>query len=119
MLPRTYGYYYNQLDLPNAIALWGDFAAHDYKARSVGPPPINLELPSVISSFQPKSGGTYIFNRLIESFGYKEYWWGISHPQFATWAYAVPESLELFLRGGCATHSHCLPTPYNIRMFDR
>jgi len=113
-LSNLYRAYHAAGDMPDCIVLWGQLASTNYQ-----PPPLNTALPSIISAFQPKSGSTFIFNRLIQSFGYTEYNWGITHPIDLATMYAVPESLERYLRGGCASHTHCRPSPYNISLFQR
>lgn len=114
--PGTYHDFYEAKDVPNAIQAWADRAVADYRARTFHDG-FNLQLPSIISSFQPKSGGTFIFNRLL-ALGYTEHWWGIVEKDNHRRVYAVPIALRLHVAGGCAAHTHFLPTPHNIRALD-
>jgi hypothetical protein len=79
---------------------------------------IDTRLPSIVSAFMPKSGGTFLFNRLVLFCGYAEYHWSVSNPTAPQSVYAVPRALRNYLDGGCAHHAHFLPTPHNVAALD-
>lgn len=80
---------------------------------------VQTELPSIISAFMPKSGGTFLHNRFVKSVGYKEFHWGITLKKDPIGVFVSEKALELFLRGGCTSHTHMVPHPYNIDVFNR
>lgn len=107
----------NRKDFVNAIALYERMTDSVYGALARAAPSIDLSLPPIISSFQPKSGGTFLHNRLVD-LGYTEYYWGISSPFDHSEVYAIQRALRYFLRGGCTSHTHMLPLPHNIQCFE-
>jgi len=103
--------------MPNAIAAL-DKVSDVLHARVRARTAISPVLPSIVSSFMPKSGGTFLFNRLVHDCGYVEYHWSVSHPQALHAAYAVPRALRNYLRGGCVSHTHYLPSPHNLAVLE-
>lgn len=103
-------------DMPNAIATLDDVAddLHDLLRLEHE---LRLDRPSIVSSFMPKSGGTFLHNRLVRDCGYAVYHWGVPNPHAAQAVYAAPRALRNFLRGGCTSHTHALPTPHNLAVF--
>lgn len=104
-------------DMPNAVAVWAEMA--DYLLdRAREKPGWDPARRSIVSSFMPKSGGTFIFNRLLTACGFVEYYWGITHRLRARLVYAVPRALANYLGGGMACHTHFTPSPHNLGALD-
>lgn len=105
--------YREAADMPNAIAVMDQLSDELY-GDVLQSKTVDTALPSIVSSFMPKSGGTFLFNRLVLEYHYVEYHWFVTHPLAGQAAYAVPAALRNYLRGGCASHTHFLPTPHNL-----
>jgi len=114
---RHFRIYRNAGDMPNAIQLLDELSDELYW-RVCRSKTIDTRLPSIVSAFMPKSGGTFLFNRLVLFCRYVEYHWAVSHPLSGQSVYAVPRALRNYLDGGCAHHNHFLPTPYNVKVLD-
>jgi hypothetical protein len=84
----------------------------------VARPNFDATRPSIITSFQPKSGGTFLHNRMVE-IGFQEFWWGFPGNRCHSYVYTTPRTLELYMRGGAACHTHCRPEPALLSAFDR
>jgi hypothetical protein len=103
----------NAEDYPNAIAIWDALAdLNDRFIRTDRGKAFNNSLPPIISSFMPKSGGTFLFNRMIQTFGYTEFHWGVTRANSFTEVYPVGAAVDVYSRGGYFCHSHALPQPY-------
>ena len=96
-------------DLPNAVACFDSMARYRYRDLT-NRPDFDPKKPSVISIFQPKSGGTYLQNRMLE-LGYHDFWWCFSDRICASHCYAGVDALKLFMLGGCTCHIHARPEP--------
>lgn len=90
------------------------FRFHELRAR----PEYDPRIRSIVSVFQPKSGGTFLHNRILQ-LGYQDFWWNFPHQNCHSYCYASDEALELFLRGGCTCHSHTRPMPNILAALDR
>ena len=103
---------YEADDLISAIALWDQLAesAHSFlvnKYREL----YNPSLPAIVSAFMPKSGGTFIFNRMRSVFGYlDEFYWGISRKNSHTEVFPTDKALAQYLLGGFFNHTHAQPS---------
>jgi hypothetical protein len=73
---------------------------------------------SIVASFQPKSGGTFLHNRLLE-LGYHEFWWCFPHIHCHSYWYASERTLDLYLRGGATCQTHFRPEAALLAAFDR
>lgn len=104
-------------DYQNATAAFGALARYrfDEMTRRGGYDPGK---PSIVSIFQPKSGGTFLHNRLLQ-LGYQEFWWMYPHRHCHSMTYSSDEALGYYLSGGCACHSHARPDPNILAAFDR
>jgi hypothetical protein len=114
---RHFQIYRSAGDMPNAIQLM-DELSDEFYWRVCRSKTIDTRLPSIVAAFMPKSGGTFLFNRLVLFCRYVDYHWAVSHPFAGQSIYAVPRALRNYLDGGCAHHSHFLPTPYNLKALD-
>jgi len=103
-------------DMASAVRTYGEMADWLFE-RAVREPGWDPCKRSIVSSFMPKSGGTYTFNRL-KSCGYVEYFWGITHRKAHRFVYPVPRALANYLQGGMACHTHFLPTADTMHMLD-
>jgi hypothetical protein len=101
----------------NAAACFGGLARYRYD-ELLSRPKYDLRKKSIVSFFQPKSGGTFLHNRLLQ-LGYEEFWWMFPRRNSDTKCIASDEALGYFLRGGCACHSHALPEPNILAALDR
>jgi hypothetical protein len=104
-------------DYANCTACFGALARHRFK-ELVQKPGYNPRQRSIISIFQPKSGGTFLHNRLLQ-LGYQEFWWAYPSRRCAGDSFASDEALSYYLKGGCACHSHARPSPNILAAFDR
>lgn len=105
-------------DYLNAVGIWDALAfdVYDYiDESSCGS--INKELPPIFAAFMPKSGGTFLYNRMINDFGYRNYDWGVTKELSYSEVYPTPNSVRAYKQGGVFSHTHALPTPY-LRMID-
>ena len=84
--------------------------SEDAYARITKADTFSTQTPSIITSFAPKSGGTFLHNRLLQV-GFEEYHWFF--PDYRCMSYTNIEAgaLRRYLRGGCACHSHARPLP--------
>ena len=90
------------------------FRAHELRHR----PSYDPTRKSIVSIFQPKSGGTFLHNRMLQ-LGYQEFWWCFPDRRCHSLCYASDEALATYLAGGCATHTHARPDPNILAAFDR
>ncbi len=104
-------------DNVNATVHFERLAAQRFR-ELVRRPEYDPSKPSIVTSFQPKSGGTFLHNRLLE-LGYQEYWWCYPHVRCHSFCYANQRTLELYLRGGAACQTHFRPEPALLAEFDR
>lgn len=81
-------------------------------------PKFDVTKPSIVTSFQPKSGGTFLHNRLLE-LGYQEFWWCFPHVRCHSYWFTSERTLDLYLRGGAACQTHIRPQPALLAAFDR
>lgn len=105
-------------DYPNAIAIWDSLAEQNFAsilAKNNGK--YNSSLPAIFSSFMPKSGGTFLFNRMIESLGYLDFYWGITPEYSHSEVYPTSSSIDVYRKGGLFCHTHAIPSPYVRMMF--
>lgn len=73
---------------------------------------------AIVTSFQPKSGGTFLHNRLLE-LGYQEFGWCFPHVRCHSHWYTSQRTLDLYLQGGAACQTHFRPEPALLALFDR
>ncbi|QDT73071.1 hypothetical protein [Lacipirellula limnantheis] len=106
-----------RVDNVNAIPYFDRLAAGRYRDL-IRRPSFDPSKPSIVTSFQPKSGGTFLHNRLLE-LGYHEFWWCFPHVQCHSYWYTSQQTLELYLRGGVACQTHCRPDAALLEAFDR
>lgn len=109
---------YESEDYPNAIAIWDALAEANaqYLIRESGGS-YDATLPPIFASFMPKSGGTFLYNRMIQQVGYVDYPWVVTRWQSHTEAYPTPLSLAAYRRGGFFGHTHAVPSPYFRMVF--
>lgn len=107
----------NRIDNANAIPHFERLAVgrHRELLRHPGYDPTK---PSIVTAFQPKSGGTFLHNRLLE-LGYQEFWWCFPHVKCHSYWFTSPRTLELYLRGGAACQTHIRPEAGLLDAFDR
>ena len=101
----------------NAIPCFGRLARYRFD-EVTSLPNFDLTKKSIISAFQPKSGGTYLHNRLLQ-LGYQEFWWLFTHRLCPSVCYASDEALLYYLLGGCACHTHARPDANILAALDR
>jgi hypothetical protein len=104
-------------DNANAVACFGALAHYRFYDVS-GRPTYDSTKRSIISIFQPKSGGTYIHNRMLQ-LGYHDFWWMFPHAVCPSICYASDEALRYYMHGGCTCHSHARPDPNILAALDR
>lgn len=104
-------------DNANAIPCFGRLARYRFD-EVLSRPNYDPTKKSIISVFQPKSGGTYLHNRLLQ-LGYQEFWWLFSHRLCPSVCYASEEALRYYLTGGCACHTHARPNANILAVLDR
>jgi hypothetical protein len=104
-------------DCANAIPCFGRLARYRF-AEVASRPAYNAAKKSIISVFQPKSGGTFLYNRLLE-LGYQEFSWLFTHRMCQSVCYASDEALGYYVRGGCASHVHARPDANILAALDR
>ncbi len=105
-------------DYPNSIAIWDALAeatGQHLIRKSDGK--YDASLPPIFSSFLPKSGGTFLFNRMIQSAGYIDYPWGVTRHLGPSEVYPTPRTISVYRRGGFFCHTHALPSPYFRMIF--
>lgn len=101
----------------NAIPCFDRMARHRYWELTKRPD-FDPSKPSVVSVFQPKAGGTFLHNRMLE-LGYQEFWWCFPSQQCYSYCIAGIDALELFMSGGCTCHTHARPEANILAAFDR
>jgi hypothetical protein len=109
--------YREEEDYINALACFGALSHHRFYELS-GRPTYDDAKPSVISSFLPKSGGTYLHNRMLQ-LGYHDFWWMLPHHLCHSSCFASDEALRYFMHGGCTCHTHARPDPNILAGLDR
>ncbi len=104
-------------DNANASACFGRLARGRYH-EAASRPGYDPARKSIVSVFQPKSGGTYLHNRLLQ-LGYQEFWWLFPNRINHSVCFASDEALQYYLRGGFACHTHARPDPNILAALDR
>jgi len=104
-------------DLPDAVACFDRMARHRYWELAHCPE-FDPTKPSVVSVFQPKAGGTYLHNRMLE-LGYHDFFWCFPNHLCHSYCYAGFDALKLFMTGGCTCHTHARPKPGILAALDR
>jgi len=104
-------------DNVNATVYFERLAASRHRELSASPNFDDAKL-AIVASFQPKSGGTFLHNRLVE-LGYQEFGWCFPHFQCHSYWYASERTLDLYLQGGAACQTHFRPDPALLALFDR
>lgn len=107
-------------DLTNAITLWGEWSPFLFRqivARDGGGKH-DFSKPSIVSAFMPKSGGTFIHNRMVADFGYGDYWWCLTDPKSPSNCFASAEALRFYTLGGFTCHTHMVPHPQILATLD-
>ncbi|MBA4104891.1 MAG: hypothetical protein C0485_03955 [Pirellula sp.] len=107
----------NRIDNANAIPYFERLAAGRHRDL-IRRPSFDAAKPSIVTSYQPKSGGTFLHNRLLE-LGYHDFWWCFPHVQCHSYWYTSERTLNLYLRGGVACQTHCRPDAAILETFDR
>jgi hypothetical protein len=103
-------------DYPNAIARFAEMQRYSFEELSQRPE-YNPARKSIVSVFQPKSGGTFLHNRMLQ-LGHQEFWWLFANRADASKCFASSEALKLYLRGGCTCHTHARPDPNILAALD-
>lgn len=108
-----------ELDLVNAIELFDRLsgsiqAAHEERQRFA----ISQNIPSFFSSFLPKSGGTFLHNRLINAGAVEIPHHTQSPIDFLGCSYLIPSWLRVFLDGGASCHTHFPSMAWNLRIIN-
>jgi hypothetical protein len=116
-VPGLFDRYWKANDLPNAVACFDRMARHRYWELT-HQPTFDPTKPSVVSVFQPKAGGTYLHNRMVE-LGYHDFSWCFPHHLCHSHCYAGFDALNLFMTGGCTAHTHARPEASLRAAFDR
>jgi len=112
--------FYESGDMVNAIAIWDHLSAAIYHdATGQREATFDASLPPIFSSFMPKSGGTFLYNRMIETVGYSPCMWGITRPNSLSEFYPVAGAVEQYRRGGVFAHTHAVPSPYFQSLAER
>lgn len=101
-------------DSAGCVAMFDRISAYSYGVLER----IDVSLPSIISAFMPKSGGTFLHNRMKKSLNYKDFYWGITLSADPMAVFASKSALALFLKGGCTSHTHMVPHPHNVDVFN-
>jgi hypothetical protein len=115
-----YARYYDSGDLVNAIAVWDHLSPAIYHhAIEKHSATFDSSLPPIFSAFMPKSGGTFLFNRMVECVGYTPCMWGITKRFSMAEFYPVPGAVECYRRGGVFAHTHAVPSPHWRSIADR
>jgi hypothetical protein len=104
-------------DSANALACFDELAVHRHAALKTLSD-FDASRKSIVSIFQPKSGGTFLHNRMLQ-LGYKEFWWLFPWRLCHATCYASVEALSLYLFGGCTCHTHARPHPNILAALDR
>lgn len=105
MLAREDGDYFN------AVGIWDAMAYRIYDHIELSGQKIEKDLPPIFSSFMPKSGGTYLYNRMIE-LGYRNYYWGVSNQHNLSDVYPTPNAVKAYQQGGVFSHTHATPSAF-------
>jgi hypothetical protein len=116
-VPGLFDKFWKANDLPNAVACFDRMARHRYWELTHRPD-FDPTKNSVVSIFQPKSGGTYLHNRMLE-LGYHEFWWCFPSHLCHSRCNAGFDALELFMSGGCTCHTHARPEANVLSALDR
>lgn len=107
----------HELDVYNAMPYFEALAARRHGQR-IQRADFHPAKRSIVTSFQPKSGGTFLHNRLLE-IGYQEFWWFFPHHHCHSYCFGSDQTLELYLAGGAACHSHFRPSAGLLAALDR
>lgn len=116
-LEEQYSKHRRELDAYNAMPFFEELVARRHSER-IHRPDFHSALRSIVTSFQPKSGGTFLHNRLLE-LGYQEFWWCFPHQHCHSYWHGSDQTLELYLQGGAACHTHFRPMPGLLAALDR
>jgi hypothetical protein len=103
-------------DHSNAAACFDRMARYCY-GELAKQPTFDPTKTSVVSVFQPKSGGTYLHNRMLE-LGYHDFWWCFPNHLCHSYCYPGFDALKLFISGGCTCHTHARPEPNILAALD-
>jgi hypothetical protein len=104
-------------DSANAVTCFSSLARYRFEAVCARPG-YDPKKQSIVSIFQPKSGGTYLHNRMLQ-LGYQEFWWVLPSRACHSICYASEEALRSYMLGGCTCHSHARPDPNILAALDR
>jgi hypothetical protein len=115
--PSSFKDFHEADDYPNATARFGEMQHYCFEQLSRRPE-YDSSRKSIVSFFQPKSGGTFLHNRMLQ-LGYQEFWWLFADRADASKCFANTEALKLYLRGGCTCHTHGRPDPNILAALDR
>jgi|JI10StandDraft_1071094.scaffolds.fasta_scaffold25330_6 hypothetical protein len=97
-------------NMAGALEYWDRFAPYYFRhVITHSKNAHNYHLPSIFSSFMPKSGGTFVHNRMVHSIGYDEFFWAITNPLHAQEVWASRPASLIYTLGGFAAHCHMLP----------
>jgi len=117
---RDYAALYGAGDYINALAVWDCLAEANYEhICRVHKASYTPALPPIISSFMPKAGGTFLFNRMIQTLGYYDFPWGVTVANSYTQVYPAASAVEVYQRGGFFCHSHAQPFPHFRMIMER
>lgn len=99
-------------DMKQAVAYWDLFAPYAFRHVISHKQnfPHNYHLPSLFSSFMPKSGGTFVHNRMVHVIGYSEFFWAITNPRHPQDVWASSAASLIYKLGGCTAHCHMTPS---------
>jgi hypothetical protein len=112
-----YEYFRESRDNANALACFDQMARYSYRKLSQRTD-FDPSKRSVISTFQPKSGGTFLHNRMLQ-LGYQDFWWCFTDQICPSYCYASFDALQLFMAGGCTCHTHARPEANILAAWDR
>jgi hypothetical protein len=115
--PSSFEEFHEADDYPNAIVRFGEMQRYCFE-RLAQRPEYDSSRNSIISFFQPKSGGTFLHNRMLQ-LGYQEFWWLFADRAEASNCFANIDALKLYLRGGCTCHTHARPDPNILAALDQ
>jgi hypothetical protein len=104
-------------DIPSAMSYFERLA--DYQHRKlVHSSAFDSTRPSIVSMFQPKSGGTFLHQRMLQ-LGYQDFWWFFPQQHCHATCYASDAALRRYSAGGCTCHSHARPDANILAALDR
>lgn len=101
----------NAGDYLNAVGIWDAMAYRIYDHLELSGQKIKKCLPPIFSSFMPKSGGTFLYNRMIK-LGYRNYFWGVSNEHELSEVHPTPNAVKAYKQGGVFSHTHATPSAF-------